>query len=177
MNIKYFLAQAAVLTSGGVLTILISWYILKEEIGKYFRPAALKESQADEKNQMLPLRLQAHERMIVFIDRLNPSNLFLRLYEQGMSAGELQSRILSEVRSEYQHNVAQQLYINAASWDMLRKLKDDTIAMINNAVGTMPVEASGKDLSRKVLEHVAGMAHNPYDLTIQLIKQDIHQLF
>ena len=176
MNIKYFLAQAAVLTSGGVLTILISWYILKDEIGKYFRPAAPREN-PDEKSQLLPLRLQAHERMIVFIDRLNPSNLFLRLYEQGLSASELQSRILTEVRSEYQHNVAQQLYINTASWDMLRKLKDDTIAMINNAVGTMPVEASGKDLSRKVLEHVAGMAHNPYDLTTQLIKQDIHQLF
>jgi hypothetical protein len=93
------------------------------------------------------------------------------------SAYGLQSHILEEIRSEYQHNVSQQLYLNAASWNVLRKLKEDTIAMINNAVGGLPAEASGKDLSRKVLEHMAGIPENPYDLTLELIKQDIHQLF
>ncbi|MCX2480860.1 hypothetical protein OQY15_17275 [Pedobacter sp. MC2016-15] len=176
MNLQYFLTQVAVHAAGGLIMITGSWYLLKNDIIRYFRkePAASKE---EDKVALLQLRLQAHERMIVFVDRLNPSNLFIRLYEQGVPAVQLQARILNEVRTEYQHNVSQQLYINAASWNVLRKLKDDTIAMINNAAGTLPADASGRDLSRTVLEHVAGIAENPYDLTIQLIKQDIHQMF
>lgn len=176
MNVQYFFAQVAVHAAGGVIMITVSWFLLKTDILKYFHAQPVETAES-EMGQLLQLRLQAHERMIVFVERLNPSNLFLRLYEPGLPAVELQARILNEVRTEYQHNVSQQLYINAASWNVLRKLKDDTIAMVNNAVGTLPVEASGRDLSRTVLEHLAGIAENPYDLTIELIKQDIHQLF
>jgi len=170
------ITQVLLLTAGGVAVLVISWNLLKNDIRKYTlaRPA---ETVNAEDAQLLQLRLQAYERMIVFVERLNPSNLFLRLYEQGIPAAGLQANILNEVRAEYHHNVSQQLYINAASWDVLRKLKDDTIAMVNNAVNGLPEDASGKDLSRKVLEHMAGIAANPYELTIKLIKQDIHQLF
>jgi hypothetical protein len=176
MNIQYLLTQIVIHAAGGTIMLVLSWYLLKQDIMSYFvkTPAAATN---EENSTLLQLRLQAHERMIVFIERLNPANLFIRLYEQGVPAVELQTRILNEVRTEYQHNVSQQLYINAASWNVLRKLKDDTLAMINNAAGTLPTDASGRDLSRIVLEHVAGIAENPYDLTIELIKKDIHQLF
>lgn len=176
MNVQYFLTQVAIQAAGGTLMVVASWYLLRNDILKYFLQKPVEAAKED-KAPLLQLRLQAHERMIVFVERLNPANLFIRVYEQGIPAAELQARILNEVRTEYQHNVSQQLYINAASWNVLRKLKEDTIAMINNAVGTLPPDASGRDLSRLVLEHVAGIAENPYDLTIELIKQDIHQLF
>ncbi|WP_090556809.1 DUF7935 family protein [Pedobacter hartonius] len=179
MNAQFIinsLTQVLLLTAGGVGVVVISWNLLRNDFRKYMsaQPAGTVKG---EDAGLLQLRLQAYERMIVFVDRLNPSNLFLRLYEQGIPAAGLQAIILNEVRSEYQHNVSQQLYINAASWDVLRKLKDDTIVMVNNAVNGLPEDASGKDLSRKVLEHMAGIAANPYELTIKLIKQDIHQLF
>lgn len=175
MNVQYFLTQVAMHAAGGTIMVIASWYLLKNDILKYLIKPVAPAPEAN--GVLLQLRLQAHERMIVFVERLNPANLFLRLYEQGIPAAELQVLILGEVRTEYQHNVSQQLYINAASWNVLRKLKDDTIAMTNNAVGTLPPDASGRALSKLVLEHVAGIAENPYDLTIELIKKDIHRLF
>jgi hypothetical protein len=187
-----------------VLVVLLSWRIIRKDINKYIMacaahksnpagsqelinaegPSSLAEYSSqlngvnrDERNTLLQLRLQAHERLIVFIDRLNPANLFLRLHQPGITAQELQGLILNEVRSEYQHNVSQQLYLSAANWIVLSKLKEDTLAMINNAVAALPAQAAGVDLSRKVLEHVAVMSENPYDLTISLLKKDIHQLF
>lgn len=176
MNLQYLLTQIVLSSAGGIVTVIVSWYFLKEDIQKMIsrKPA---EEPREESNQLLTLRLQAHERMIVFIDRLNPSNLFLRLYEQGITARELHAHILNEIRSEYQHNVSQQLYLNAANWNVISKLKEDTIAMINTAIGGLPAGASGAELGKKVLEHMAGITENPYDLTIELIKQDIHQLF
>ncbi|MBB5638692.1 hypothetical protein HDF26_004909 [Pedobacter cryoconitis] len=176
MNLPYFLTQVATFASGGIITVLFAWYLLRNDIQKYFSFKS-HETRKDERVHLLPLRLQAQERMIVFVERLNPVNLFVRLHQHGISAKELQAVILNEIRSEYQHNVTQQLYISTVSWNVIRKLKEDTIAMLNNAVAGLPADASGVELSRKVLEHMAGIADNPYELTLELIQKDIHQLF
>lgn len=174
MNVQNFITEVAVLGAGGVITVTASWFLLRNDIRKYTGASDADRNQTD---QLLGLRMQAHERMIVFVERLNPSNLFLRLYEQGMTASVLQSLILTELRSEFQHNVSQQLYLSPAAWNVIVKLKEDTIAMINNATGQLPADASGRDLSVMVLEHVSQIPQNPYELTVTLIKQDIQRLF
>ncbi|HTM99703.1 MAG TPA: hypothetical protein VL088_13200, partial [Pedobacter sp.] len=114
---------------------------------------------------------------IIFIDRINPANLLIRLHQQGIGVKELQNLVVNDIKAEFQHNIAQQLYINSTSWQVIRKLKDDTIAMINNAVLGLPESANGIDLSKKVLQHMADIAENPYDLTIDHLKKDIQELF
>jgi len=197
MNVMYLIIPFILPVISGVLIVIISWCFIRIDIKKYIdswitrsanavhlkgaalpdNPSLFAEVKKEERAALLQLRLQAHERMIVFIDRLNPANLFLRLHQPGISARELQALILNEVRQEYQHNVSQQLYLSSANWIVLSKLKEDTLAMLNNAVAVLPAQASGVDLSKKVLEHVAAINENPYDLTIELLKQDIHQLF
>jgi len=197
MNVTYLIIPFILPVISGVLIVIISWCFIRIDIKKYIdswitrsanavhlkgaalpdNPSLFAEVKKEERAALLQLRLQAHERMIVFIDRLNPANLFLRLHQPGISARELQALILNEVRQEYQHNVSQQLYLSSANWIVLSKLKEDTLAMLNNAVAVLPAQASGVDLSKKVLEHVAAINENPYDLTIELLKQDIHQLF
>jgi len=176
MNVQYFLTLVAVLAAGGMITVIFAWLLTSTDIQQYFSLKSA-ESRKEQQQHLLPLRLQAHERMIVFVERLNPSNLFIRLHQQGMTARELQSLVLNEIRSEYQHNVTQQLYVSTSAWNVVRKLKEDTIAMLNNAVAGLPAEATGVELSRKVLEHMASVNDNPYDLTLELIQKDIHQLF
>lgn len=176
MNVQYFLGQIAILAAGGIITLAVAWYLVKNDIKQFLQSNTVNQNK-EENGQLLALRLQAHERMILFTDRLNPANLFIRLNEPGIPASVLQRVILNEIRSEYQHNVSQQLYINSKSWTILCRLKEDTIAMINNAAALLTAEATGTDLSRLVLEHMAQMEQNPYELTLEMIKQDIHQLF
>lgn len=172
----YFIIQTAVVAIGGAIVVLFAYFLLKSLLGEYFSVKApgIPQSKAE---QLMPLRLQAHERLVVFIDRINPANLLLRLHQHGSSAGDLQAVILHELRTEFQHNITQQLYISTANWNVIKKLKDDTIAMVNNAVSTLPQDATGADLSRKILNHLAGMEHNPYELTLEVLKNDIHQMF
>jgi len=181
MNVLYyFVVPFLIPVAVGVTIVIVSWCFIRKDISKYLslKPADLTADPAKgERSSLLQFRLQAHERLIVFTDRLNPSNLFLRLHQPGITARELQSLILNEVRMEYQHNVTQQLYVSSENWTILSRLKEDTLAMINNAIAGLPAEASGVDLSRKVLEHMADIKENPYDLTVELIKKDIHQLF
>lgn len=176
MDIEKFLTDAGVLVVGGVATVSAGYYLVKGDIRNYLR-LRFAAQKKEENQQLLSLRLQAHERLIVFIERINPANLFIRLHHQGISLQELQAMVLNEIRLEFQHNVSQQLYISTATWNVVKQLKDDTIAMVNNGVKGLPADAMGVDLSRKVLQHMAELENNPYDLTLDLIKKDIHQLF
>jgi hypothetical protein len=161
----------------GIFGALMAFYqFIKSDIQRFF-DLKTKELSKESRASLLPLRLQAHERLIIFVERINPANLLVRLHQQGIGVKELQNLIVNDVKSEFQHNIAQQLYVNATSWNVIRKLKDDTVAMINNAVQGLPETATGVDLSKKVLQHMASISENPYDLTIDHLKKDIEKLF
>ena len=176
MNTKQILVDLLVLSFGIFAALMAVYYVLKNEIETFF-VINNRELKKESRAHLLPLRLQAHERLIVFVDRLNPANLLVRLHQQGIELTTLQAGILNEIKSEYQHNITQQLYVDSVTWNVVKKLKDDTVAMINHAVNELPANSNGIELSKAVLQHMATMKENPYDLTIELIKKDIQKLF
>jgi hypothetical protein len=176
MNINLLLLYFLAFAAGGIVTVLVAYMLVKNDIQNYFRFKTLT-LQKEEKSTILPLRLQAYERMIIFIERISPSNLLVRLHQQGISVSNLQAMVLEDIKAEYQHNITQQLYIESVSWTVLRKLKDDTIAMINTVAQNLPEEATGVDLSRKILQHMSTIEENPYELTILQLKTDIQKMF
>jgi len=190
MNIPAILTDVVIAFSAVFLAGMALFYVLKNEFTGFLNRGAnrepaedkhhdtiLKEGQKEAQAVLLPLRLQAHERLIIFIERINPGNLLLRLHEPGMGMQELQSRIVDEIKSEYQHNITQQLYVEAGRWKAIRQLKEDTLAMMNNAAQTLPADAPAVDLSRAILQHMSTIPDNPYDITIDYLKSGIQQLF
>jgi len=176
MNIQQILTDVIILFAGLFLAFMALYYLVKNDIQRFFDLKTV-ELNKESRSHILPLRLQAHERLIIFVDRINPANLLVRLHQQGITIGALQAGILNEIRSEYQHNITQQLYTDSVTWNVVRKLKDDTIAMITNAVKGLPDDANGIELSKAILQHMASIQENPYDLTVELIKKDIQRLF
>ncbi|MNK30088.1 hypothetical protein D3C87_484970 [compost metagenome] len=176
MNTQQILIDVVILFAGVFTALMAVYYILKGDIQRFFNLKTI-ELNKETRAHLLPLRLQAHERLIIFVDRINPANLLLRLHQQGIDMATLQAGILSEIRAEYQHNITQQLYVDPVTWGVVRKLKDDTIGMINNAVQGLPAGSNGIEVSKSILQHMATINENPYDLTLELIKKDINQLF
>ncbi|MFZ5999642.1 MAG: hypothetical protein ACOYW3_03970, partial [Bacteroidota bacterium] len=80
---------------------------------------------------VLPVRLQAYERMTLFLERTAPQNLLIRLNAPGLSARDFHKMLLDEIRSEYNHNVSQQVYISEAVWTQIKNAKEDLTLMIN----------------------------------------------
>ena len=172
MYFPVFFLQVAIVVIPAIVILTFAHYLFRKEFDKYL-DLKFPETGNGADDQLLPLKLQAHERMIVFVERINPSNILTRLHQQGISVSDLQSLVISEINSEYQHNITQQLYTKDETWNVIRKLKDDTLAMIGNAAIGLPSEATGVDLSKRVLQHLAALHDNPYDLTLSLIKKDI----
>jgi hypothetical protein len=175
MDALTFLLDVLKYTLSGFFVILGSYFLFKSQFDAYYNLKEL-EYRSSVLKDILPLRLQAYERMTLFIERINPSNLLLRLHVSGMSAKEMQNLILTEVRAEYQHNLAQQIYLTHDAWQIIKRVKDDTISIINSAVKSLPADASAVDLSKVVFSRLDSIEENPYELALLVIKKDIQEM-
>lgn len=176
MNITLLFTQLIAFALGGIISITAGYLLIRNDIQHYFRFKTM-EHRKEDRAVLFPLRLQAYERIIIFLDRINPAQLLVRLHQQGISVSGLHGMILEEIKAEYQHNITQQLYIGEKSWDAVRKLKDDTISLVNNVAQNLPEKATGVDLSRTILQHMSTIEENPYELAIKQLKADIQQMF
>jgi len=163
-------------TVSGLGVVWIAFYLLKPYLDRS-ENIQLIELKKTISNQTLPLRLQAYERIVLFIDRVNPANLLIRLNGPAYSAAELHSLIVTEIRNEYQHNITQQLYVTTRAWGVVKRVKDDTLGIVNNAVKALPENATGMELSKIILTHLSKLEDNPYDIGTNLVKQDMEALF
>jgi len=126
---------------------------------------------------VLPNRLQAYERMALFLERISPQNLLVRLSTTGMTSKEFHQLLLSEIRNEYNHNVAQQVYMSEEVWNLIKNAKEDLILSINDAAGEMSMESTSLDLSRKIFEKSINKQVDPIAHALTELKKEIQQTF
>jgi hypothetical protein len=163
-------------TIAGLGVVWIAFYLLKPYLDRNER-IQLIELKKSISAQTLPLKLQAYERVVLFIERTNPANLLVRLNNPDYTAAELYMLLVAELRNEYQHNVTQQIYVSANAWAIVKRLKDETLAVVNNVIKDLPESASGLDLSKAVLTQISQSDKNPYDIGLGLIRKELEELF
>ena len=155
-----------------------SYYVLKTYLENEQKKELLKINSTSKKT-VLPLRLQAYERMTIYLERIQPGTLINRCRKDGMTAADLHLSLLSTIRTEYDHNTAQQIYINEKTWEVIKVSKEETIAIINNAAAGIPPKADGKDLSKSVLEQLMKFKERnlPTNKALRALKADMTQYF
>ena len=126
---------------------------------------------------ILPVRLQAYERMALFLERISPQNLLIRLNTGGMTSKEFHQLLLSEIRNEYNHNVAQQVYMSENVWNLIKNAKEDLIVSINDAAGEMTPDSSSVDLSKKIFEKSLNKQVDAITHALVELKKEIQQTF
>lgn len=135
------------------------------------------EVRAKSIEQVLPNRLQAYERMTLFLERMSPQNLLIRLNKPDMTAKELHQLLLSEIRNEYNHNASQQVYMSEEVWDLIRNAREDLIVTINESAGELQPGATGLDLSKKVIEKSMEKKVDLIAHALSELKQEIQRTF
>lgn len=171
-----YLFDVIKLTISGLLVVMAAFYIARPYLERFEKQQLIGLKQTFTK-ETLPLRLQAYERLVLLIDRINPANILVRLNDQGLSAGELHYLVLTEIRNEYQHNITQQLYVSIVSWDITKRVKNDTVLLMNSALKAIPAEASALAFGKLVLEQISRMESDPYEVAAALIRDEAEQLF
>jgi hypothetical protein len=64
----------------------------------------------------------------------------------------MQMLLLESIKQEYEYNASQQIYVSPVAWEAVRNLKEQNMLIINQVGATLPGEASGVDLNKRLME-------------------------
>ncbi|MGE9516556.1 MAG: hypothetical protein ACQPRH_04365 [Solitalea-like symbiont of Tyrophagus putrescentiae] len=144
-----------------LILILIFYAItLKNNIHNFLRDYKNSRGISD----IQSLKIQASERFMLLTERINPISLLHRISPIGKNAQEYRLELITEIQSEYNHNIAWQLYINDNLALLLKHILNETMLSINMAANKLPEGASSIDLSKNI---VAEQANRKGDLYFQ----------
>lgn len=163
-----------------LVVFLTAFFLLRQffaDMRGELREERIRQMQAADRQQVLPLRLQAYERLALFLERISPGSLVLRVHKSNMTSGMLHQQLLATVREELDHNVTQQIYVSPALWQKVRMAKEETIRLINIAYEQTGGSASGTALSQKIFELVAQLSHVPSQEAMITLKEEVRRLF
>lgn len=101
-----------------------------------------------------PLQLQAYERLVMLAERISIPNLVSRANQPGLGTRDMQLLLIESIKQEFEYNASQQIYVSPVAWEAVTNLKEQNMLIINQVGTTLPPEASGTDLNKRLLEFV-----------------------
>jgi hypothetical protein len=158
-----------------VVVFITAYYLVKMMLSKESKVKELEVSSGAKKD-VLFLRLQAYERLILLMERIAPPNLIMRMDRNGLSASDFQLDLLTTIRAEYEHNIAQQLYISQAAWKVVCQAKEELITIINLSVQDTSGGQTAIEYSRILMEMYYS-SDQPAQKAIDFLKNEARTLF
>lgn len=125
-----------------------------------------------------PLRIQAFERVVIFLERINPNNLVVRVNKNGITARQLHLELVAAVKTEYEHNLSQQIYMSHNAWELVKNAKEEIVQLVNISSSKVASDANGSELAMMILNITANLGKKlPNEVALEYIKKEIAQTF
>ena len=159
-----------------VVVFVTSFYLLKTFLQADHRKRLVEIRQGNQK-VITPLRLQAYERVVLLLERISPESLVTRMNTANTSASQLQLQLISSIRTEFEHNLSQQVYMSDPAWEMVKNAKEETIKLINLAMSKLPDNANGMALCRTLIELTTQLEKLPTAFALEYVKREVRQNF
>ncbi len=124
-----------------------------------------------------PIRLQAYERLVLFLERISPGSLIMRNNVNGMSAFQFQISLITNIREEFEHNLSQQLYISSTAWNLIRNAKEEMIRLVNTAAARCKDNSSSIELSEIIFQLSLENEKSAIAEALEYLKNEARQFF
>lgn len=156
------------------LVMMIAVYMLNKVLNHDHQRRVFEYKKSVAK-EMVTLRMQAYERLALFLERMQPSNILVRVQLPNMKCMGLHAALIQTIRSEYEHNMSQQVYISDEVWELINQAKDQLIGVINEQVTSVPPQADATELGRLILE--ASLEEHKWllDEALEKLKQELRK--
>jgi len=157
-----------------LITGMIAYYFFKEhtknEDGR--RRYLLHK---DMKVTAMPMRLQAYERMTLFLERITPSKLLIRIAPSSSNKEDYERLLISSIEQEFEHNLSQQIYLSDECWNIITAAKNATIQLIRKA-GLLQKTKTANKLREVILQEMLEK-RAPSDAALSFIKKEVSELW
>ena len=163
------------ITIPALLVFLTAWILLRNMI-KNDQDKRRQEILLQNNRTITPIRLQAYERIILFLERISLESLIVRVSTSDMTAAQLHSALLTTIRSEYEHNLSQQIYMSPKAWEVVRNARSGMIKLINSEAEKLPPNSTGMVLSKQLLEKLMDIDREPTRVAIDFVKTEVGKM-
>lgn len=131
--------------------------------------------QKEAQKQILPMRLQAYERITLFLERIDPNKLLVRVKPFSDSKDDYENLLIKNIEQEYEHNLTQQIYVTPECWNLINAAKNATIHIIRQ--GTMHEKDGDVDKMRAYLLQNFMEEISPSQKAMAYVKNEVSELF
>ncbi len=152
------------------------YYVLKKMLEENERKR-IWEYRKENQKVITPLRLQAYERITIFLERISIPSLIVRLNAPGMTAGRLHRDMIKAVNAEYEHNLSQQIYISRDAWIVVKNAKENTLKFINLVAKRVDPKAPAMDFIKALTDAVMESQSTASEVALEFIKKEVRRLF
>ncbi len=158
-----------------LLTALVIFLVIREFF-KSEEKRRTAELNKQVSSQTLPMKIQAYERITIFLERLNPNSLVLRVNKHNMTNKQLYHALIQSIKQEYEHNISQQLFISNGVWELIKTAKEETIKLINIAYSKVAPDNSSNELSLTIINLANSIDKKlPHEIALEYIKKEASQ--
>lgn len=168
------LIELASYTFPAIITGFMAYYLFNS----YFKDQQNTRRwllQKENRKEILPLRLQAYERLTLFLERMNPCQLLLRISPISEDKNDYANYVVAQIEQEFEHNLAQQIYVSEECWTIITTAKNTTIQMIRLASKNEKV-THANSLRELVLSDLLEK-QSPSNLALAFLKNEVGQLW
>ena len=154
-----------------MIVLFVSFFLIKYQLEATFSRIP---SQVNNGPDHRPhVNFQAYERLVLYLERINPGNMVLRMHKSNTKAKLLEADMVKSIREEFEHNLSQQIYVSDDIWKLIRQAKEETIKLIGLASSRCSENSSSLDLSKILLELADAIDEFPHDVAIRYLKQEL----
>lgn len=131
----------------------------------------------DRQRLSFPLRMQAYERLVIFLERINPLALSKRLLTNpNIQARQHYLNMINTINIELEHNISQQVYVSSAAWEEVLSARDKVVALLNMALKSLPANAKAKDYHNMIIKLYMESEEHPTKNSIEFLKEEARKL-
>ena len=173
MLLLIFAVLVTLALAGGLFYLLVKRYFENQQ------KEQLLQMKLDERRETLkvvtPVRLQAYERVALFLERISPNSLVLRCYQPGMDLKLLQGVMTKNIRDEWEHNLSQQVYVSEELWTRVREAKDEMVNLVNSSAVSLTDTDDPTRLAASIFASAADRM--PTDDALSALHDELKELF
>ncbi len=156
------------LITGGVAYYFFNLHIQNEDNRRNFMIRKANQKQA------LPLRIQAYERMALYLERIEPSKLLIRITPNSADKNEYEQLIIAHIEQEFEHNLTQQIYMSDKCWMVINTAKSTLVQTIRKANMSEKIDSANK-LREVILMDLLGKP-SPTSVALAFLKNEVSEL-
>ncbi len=156
----------------GVVSYMLINRFLEAEKGRH-----IMEIKREAVKFSIPVKMQAYERMILLLERLDPVKSVNRVIKPGMTSRELQRKVLSDIRNEFEHNITQQLYVSKTTWEEVKKAKDEAMKLLAITITRTPDQGDAIEYTKVLIQVLAEVNASPTSAAIDVVRHEAKKIF